>query len=54
MALDLGWDYSYTYNLAHKDSLVTIQLGTVIKIAEYLGVKHLKSFRNLSWDKRRE
>lgn len=39
MGRDLGLDYSYVYNLVHRESLATIQLATAVKIAEYLGVR---------------
>jgi len=39
MAIDLGLDYSYVYNLVHKESLATVQLATVVKVAGYLDVK---------------
>lgn len=39
MANDLVLDYSYTYNLVHRESLATVQLATVVKIAGYLEVK---------------
>lgn len=38
-AIDLGLDYSYVYNLVHKESLATVQLATVVKVAGYLDVK---------------
>lgn len=39
MANDLVLDYSYVYNLVHRESLATVQLATVVKIAGYLEVK---------------
>ena len=39
MANDLVLDYSYIYNLVHRESLATVQLATVVKIAGYLEVK---------------
>lgn len=39
MGRDLGLDYSYVYNLVHRESLATVQLATVVKIAGYLKVK---------------
>ena len=49
MGIDLDMDYSYVYNLVHKESLATVQLSTVVRVAEYLGV----NIEDLYWEKER-
>lgn len=39
MSMDLGLEYSYTYDLVNRESLSTTHLATLNKVSKYLDVK---------------